>query len=342
MTYVYPASGPIDITFYGDTTYTYPSPSSVDVTWMDGPPTASGFLTTRFGTPSTPLIAQGFTALAGFGTPVGKAVFKAAGFKVGAFGEPRGPGYYQAVSGGPFAAFGIPAGPHNMQAAGHIATVFGIPAGPHNTAASALGQLAHFGAPSLLFQAESFQPVKFGIAQASYVQIRVAGGWVATKIPEGALASFSQTQALGQAAQAHGWASTQFGKPSASWVQGGQAAGFVASAFGQPSAMQICAAAGFQSTAFGVPRHHIQTRAAGFRIANFGKPVAAVGHRASGFKLKVKFGAPRQSFPCSHRAYGIYVSARFGAPRLTSGVIHRAHGLNSAARFGQPRTGCHL
>lgn len=342
MTYTYPATTAIDFAFAGDAPYTYPSPSSVDVTWVDGPPTASGFMATRFGVPSTPLVAHGFSALAGFGTPVGKAVFRASGFKAGAFGEPRGPGYYQAVSGGPFAVFGVPAGPHNTQASGHFATAFGVPAGPHNTAAASLGVVTHFSVPSLQFKVESFRPVKFGVAQASYAQTCAAIGWIATKIPNGALASFSQVQELGQTAQAHGWGAVQFGEASASWDQDGEAAGFMASVFGQPSAMQVCVASGFQLTAFGAPRHDHQARASGFRVIGFGQPVAVVGHRASGFKIKVKFGTPRQTFPCGHRAYGFYTPARFGAPRLTSGVIHKAHGLNSAARFGQPITGCHL
>lgn len=342
MSYTYPATTAIDVTFAGDAAYVYPSTSAIDVTWAVGTPTASGFMATRFGAPSIPLNAQGFNALAGFGTPAGKAVFKASGFRVGEFGEPRGPGYYQALSGGPFAAFGVPAGPHNTQAEGHLATVFGVPAGPHNTVAASLGVVTHFSAASLQFKAESFRPVKFGQAQASYVQICAAQGWQATKIPDGALASFSQVQALGQTTQAHGWSVAQFGEPVASWAQDGQAAGFLASAFGQPSATQVCVATGFQSGAFGVPRHAIQARASGFRVTNFGKPAATVGHRASGFKLKVKFGTPRQTFPCGHRAYGLYAPARFGTPRLTSGVIHKAHGLNSAVRFGQPQTGCHL
>ena len=342
MSYTYPATNAIDVTFAGDAAYVYPSTSAIDVTWVVGTPTASGFMATRFGVPSVKFEVQGFSALAGFGTPVGKAVFKASGFKAATFGEPRGPGYYQAVSGGPFAVFGVPAGPHNTQAAGHLATMFGVPAGPHNTAAASLGAVTHFGAPSLQFKAESFRPVKFGQAQASYVQICVAQGWQATRIPDGALASFSQVQELAQTAQAHGWGAVQFGEPAASWAQDGDADGFMSTAFGQPSSMQVCVATGFQSGAFGVPRHDIQTRASGFSLTNFGKPVATVGHRASGFKLNVKFGTPRQTFPCGHRAYGLYAPARFGAPRLTSGVIHKAHGLNSAVRFGQPRTGCHL
>ena len=342
MSYTYPATNAIDVTFAGDAAYAYPSTSSIDVTWAVGTPTAAGFMATRFGVPSVKFEAQGFNALAGFGTPAGKAVFKAAGFKVATFGEPRGPGYYQAVSGGPFAVFGVPAGPHNTSAAGFLATAFGIPAGPHNTLTETLGVVTKFGAPSLEFRAESFRPVKFGLAQASYVQICVAQGWQATKIPDGALASFSQVQALGQTTQAHGWSVAQFGVPAASWAQDGQAEGFLASAFGQPSSTQVCVATGFQSTAFGVPSHHIQTRASGFRVTNFGKPAATVGHRVAGFKINVKFGTPRQTFPCGHRAYGLYAPARFGTPRLTSGVIHKAHGLNSAVRFGQPRTGCHL
>lgn len=342
MSYTYPANTELDVTFAGDAAYVYPSASAIDVTWAVGTPTASGFMATCFGVPSIPLNAQGFSALAGFGTPVGKAVFRASGFKVGEFGEPRGPGYYQAVSGGPFAVFGVPAGPHNTQASGHLATAFGVPAGPHNTAAASLGAVTHFSVPSLQFKVESFRPVKFGVAQASYAQTCAAIGWIATKIPDGALASFSQVQDLGQTAQAHGWGAVQFGEASASWAQDGEAAGFMVPVFGQPSSMQVCVASGFQLTAFGTPRHDTQARASGFRVIGFGQPVAVVGHRASGFKLKVKFGTPRQTFPCGHRAYGLYTPARFGAPRLTGGVIHKAHGLNSAARFGQPRTGCHL
>ncbi len=342
MSYTYPATNAIDVTFAGDAVYAYPSTSSIDVTWAVGTPTAAGFMATRFGVPSVKFEAQGFNALAGFGTPTGKAVFKAAGFKVATFGEPRGPGYYQAVSGGPFAVFGVPAGPHNTQAAGHLATMFGVPAGPHNTLAETLGVVTKFGAPSLQFRAESFRPVKFGQAQASYVQICEAQGWQATKIPEGALASFSQVQALGQTTQAHGWSVAQFGGPSASWAQDGAASGFIAATFGQPSAKQVSVASGFRAIEFGTPAHHAQARAIGFRGCQFGHPVAVVGHRATGFKVAVKFGKPKVFSYCEHRAYGIYMPTRFGTPRLTGPVIHRAHGLNNIARFGQPRAGCHV
>lgn len=342
MSYTYPAINAVDITFAGDAPYVHPSSSSVDVSWMAGTPTASGFCATRFGSPSIPLVAGGFIALAGFGTPDGREYLKATGFKVGDFGEPRGPGYYQAVSGGPFAVFGAPAGPHNTRAAGHLATMFGVPAGPHNTLSETLGAITKFGAASLQFNAESFRPFKFGLAQASYVQIFVAQGWQATKIPDGALASFSQVQALGQTTQAHGWSVAQFGVPAASCAQDGQAAGFFASAFGQPSSTQVCVATGFMPVSFGAPAHHTQTRAAGFRVWQFGHPVSSVGHRASGFKAAVKFGKPKVFGYCAHRAFGLYSPARFGAPKLSAPSFHRAYGLNNIARFGQPRTGCHL
>lgn len=276
--------------------------------------TATGFLTTSFGTPTRPNTALGFVAT-NFGTPVaeqgGDRVVTAYGFLATNFGTPAGNSWLRASALRPVAQFGTPmalGAPQSGEASGWRAPRFGtphawfLPETSYNLVTMATGwRTTRFGTPaSPVDQAErayGFKPIRFGTAN-------MARPLTAFGTPRASLVQ-----------PANGFSQTQFGVPSAQTVFEGE--GFRPVQFGTPSAEMINLATGFPARVrFGRPSASTpgaHTTYGFWAGARFGQPIAIQDARqAQGF-LATRFGDEHEAFE-THLAQHIPPSTRFGRP----------------------------
>jgi hypothetical protein len=285
-----------------------------------------GWLTTKLGTPFSPIATTGFLVTR-FGAATARMYGLPSGFLTGQIGSPR----------------------------------LGVDA-----AVGAYTPTTTFGAATLLPISIGFSGTQFGTPNSPYLQVGDAAGFSSTVLSTPRLTTNSFTfgatpsttispayTATAQTADAVGVARTRFGLPLYRVVPDitdnvrGYAFSWTATLFGTPAAPSTSAgvAQGFSSTGagwprattqsetteFGTPRARFTTLAAGWVAGSFGSPTAlyhaaSIGrtpvfgaaaaqsnHLATGYARPTRLGVPA-SILGGHKAYGFYVGARLGAP----------------------------
>lgn len=302
---------------------------------------AAQFQAARFGVPSTPLPAQGFSVATAVGVPLGKSVMQhTAASPIVTMGAVTGWFTNNVTTVGSVIRFGEPDGPHNAFASGFNAAQFGVPAGPHNVAATSLSPDVGVGIPSISLRASGWSGTALGSVQASYPQFVSAAGWASGGIDGGGLVTTSSTTYVGQQAGAFGWSEAVIGEPAASWDRFEQAAGSQHGVFGIPLSGRGGAAAGIFASEFGAALSSMTGRASSTTIAGFGAPKTYSVHQAASANHGVTVGAPAYRARCGRSARGLYSIARFGVPERASLGAHAAASLNTGRRFGQPTMIC--
>ena len=276
--------------------------------------TATGFLTTSFGTPTRPNTALGFVGT-NFGTPVaeqgGDRVVTAYGFLATNFGTPSGNSWLRASALRPVAQFGTPmalGAPQSGQASGWRASRFGA---PH---AWFLPETSY----NLVTMATGWRPTRFGTPASPVDQAERAYGFKPTR--------------FGTANMARPL--TAFGTPRASLVQ--PASGFSQTQFGVPSAQTVFEVDGFRPVQFGTPSAEMINLATGFAArVRFGRPSASTpgAHTAYGFWAGARFGQPI-AIQDARQAQG-FLATRFGDEHEAF-ETHLAQHIPPSTRFGRP------
>lgn len=308
------------------------TPSGFSSTAFGAPNTplfASGFASTGFGIGSFPLVAASTGPVAAFGTGIGKNIQVAVGFTSSTFGTPM---VAPIALGFTSTRFGIGSIPLRVTTIPPN-TSFGLPFGRHFFKVSGF-RSTQFGAPILSNIALGFKPTQFGapdsrqyfrvmaafpstVVSTAYHPINQSGqasGVIHARV--GQPVSFGYLPAeVDVTSQAFGFSRTTFGTPLAEWDQFAIATGSAFGSMGTPSAVNAHPATGFQSTSFGTPQANMVTQASGFRPTLFGTPLATTVHAASSTHRATRFGLPTGIKVNARCVYGFTRHGRFGQPR---------------------------
>lgn len=276
--------------------------SSTQFGLADVKPIGVGFLATKFGISSIPLVAREIAPNTSFGVAKGKAVLQVAGISSTQIGAPR--------------AVVVAHG------AGFAPTAFGTPlvdthVTPQTAQAASLGPLT-----------------KIPGAFYAFAQTGAASGNVVTAfgVPMGV--RYAQPN-LGQRGQAFGFQGTVMGSHAAKWRQTGLASGFASFQPGTPTASKQQRATGFAGTSLGAPTSARLLGASGFANTVLNVPLVRLTQSASTALQGARFGSPTAVRPGAHHAYGFTCGGRFGQPRAALRINRLASGFASTA-LGAP------
>lgn len=299
MSYVFPDRSAVDLSWAGVSAYTPPARDAVELRFAPDVPTASGFCSTAFGTPSAQynqVGAAGGWATASFGTPLLRMTCTAQGWDASpTFGD------VQSFLVGGFIHGGI------------NSTRFGQPSAFEVHPAVSLGVVTQFGLPS------APQDVT---ALAAGFRVTRFGSHIGYELP---------TSAEPQVATASGWRSTTFGSAALA----NQASGWLSgAAFGQASSRLSLSAAGTAFGSFGVPGLRISARAQGFQAIRIGTPTVLRRQPAAGTST-TRFGTPRVEISNAYPARTLGSTARFGRPSGRHLNAYPAAGF-TGTQFGEP------
>ena len=339
MSYTRPLGSAANLSWLNSTAYTRPSGGGADLKWDSG----TGFLVTKFGTPSTPLPATGWKA-----TKIGSASvpLPATGFSSTAFAKPSVLGVYGA-SALHATTFGTPYAPSSAK--GFQATVMGVPSKPLKASgASSTGVGTPIG--KQVWYQTSLPPTTV-VSQAWRAVAQAATASSLHPTAFGYASMMTTTTTLSVVTYLRGWSVTRWGSPtahaSAVLVEAGRASASV----GTPTSGRGVRAGGTASTAFGVPSAPRVFAATGWFAVHVPPPAAKAPKGVVGWAV-TKFGAARKAGHYG-RAYPIRAVV-FGRPKgvtnlgrstgmrsTTFGAVgasmtHRASHLAPQTHFGQP------
>lgn len=340
MSYTRPALNSANATWQGAEAYTRPTKTSADASWIQGP-TAYGFNSSVFGSPSTPLFTSGFNS-SQFGSPniAVLVVANVAGFSSSSFGAPSSASVTYAT-GAQLSAFGLvnvrpvasgfsstSFGSHrgNNQAVSINSTQFGTPDGHSVYRVRSVGRSSRFGTHLLLnndivADASHVGPSGFGTPYGYLITYPVRN-IVAKADTVGRSVFGTPSSPVDQSGDADGLRSTQFGTPSLGPMS--------LSRFGAHRSAQIQPAESLISTQFGDHVGAYGGRVSGLRSTMIGTPTYHRRHEVSGFS-KSRFGIPSASQTGVYHVYG-FRQTWFGHHKAIENLRH-ASGF-SFSQFG--------